>query len=72
MEFKYRMTASRIKDDLGNTHITYGIEAYAAIEDLSTDRRSVESLVKRCNRLALSPIHLKDVAEDFVAAEYSL
>ncbi len=34
--------------------------------DLATDRRRVQTLVDLCNRLQLDPIHLKDVAEDFL------
>lgn len=57
----------------------YGIAAYsdskddgtatviARICDLSWDRERVKQLVKRCNRLRLSPIHLHDVVEDFLA-----
>lgn len=72
MKFRYRMIESQITDEQGNTHQTYGIEAYATVKDLSVNRFAVATLIEKCNRLALSPIHLMDVAEDFVAAEYSL
>ena len=38
-----------------------------SVTDLTTDKARASSLVERCNRLALSPIHLDDVIEDFLA-----
>ena len=38
-----------------------------SVADLTTDRERVSSLVDRCNRLALSLIHLDDIIEDFLA-----
>ena len=43
--------------DAGETH---------TLENISTDRKAIESLVERCNALKLSPIHLKEVAEDLI------
>ncbi|WP_195985546.1 DUF6514 family protein [Clostridium sp. D33t1_170424_F3] len=37
------------------------------IADLSFSGPSVEQLAEQCNRLGLSPLHLRDVAEDFLA-----
>ena len=61
-------------------HITYGIAAYAnrdcsalnptaivSVADITADRHAIADLVKRCNRLRLSTIHLFDVVEDFLA-----
>ena len=62
----------------GRCYTTYGIAArlphdseqdgitIAAIPDVSTDMAEVDALVARCNRLALSPVHLNDVVEDFL------
>lgn len=61
----------------GVRHTTYGI-AYAdssdgtpvileAIPDLSTNKERVRQLVKLCTKLQLSPIHLRDVIDDFLA-----
>ena len=62
----------------GKRYTTYGIAArlphdseqdgitIAAILDVSTDGEAVDALVARCNRLALSPVHLNDVVEDFL------
>ena len=49
----------------------YGIRllfagASVEVEDLSMDRREVEELVQKCNRLELSPLHFQDVLEDFM------
>ena len=38
-----------------------------SVTDLTTDKARATSLVERCNRLALSPIHLDDIIEDFLA-----
>ena len=35
-------------------------------EDLSTERKKISLLVKKCNKLKLSRCHFKDVAEDFL------
>jgi len=62
----------------GKHYTTYGIAAripcgseqacitIAAISDISTDAAIVDALIERCNRLALSPIHLHDIVEDFL------
>ncbi len=59
--------------------IAYGIAIYADAEnngtativasmrDLTTNQSSAEGLVDYCNRLQLSPKHLDDVIEDFLA-----
>ena len=39
----------------------------ASVEDISTDRSSVEELARICSKLDLDPSQLKDVAEDFVS-----
>ena len=38
-----------------------------SVADLTTDKARARSLVDRCNRLALSTIHLDDIIEDFLA-----
>ncbi len=37
------------------------------VADISFDHDRLAELVLQCNRLALSPIHLYDVVEDFLA-----
>ena len=53
-------------------HIGYGIsyrsqEETIAFEDLSLDFKKVSSLIAICNSLELSPLHLWDVVNDFLA-----
>ena len=57
--------------------ITYGIALVSqtdgqsiilqSIPDLSPDRERVEQFVRRCTELQLSPLHLNDAVEDFLA-----
>ena len=67
----------------GYSRISYGIAAYApsnadfdtditasiltSVRDISSDRKTVENLVRLYNHMSLSPSHLADVAEDFLA-----
>ena len=59
----------------GKCYIFYGISALEggqpriSVRDVCTDRRRVERLVEDCNRLGLSPLHLRDVIEDFLLEE---
>lgn len=58
--------------------VSYGIVIYAnadedgtatiidSIRDITADKEKLAHLVDECNRLELSPIHLRDVIEDFV------
>ena len=60
--------------------VSYGIAAYldykeddmgtvvASVSDISEDRKKVEELVDRCNRLELSVEHINGVVMDFVAS----
>ena len=44
-----------------------GIVELDLFADVSTEREGLVRLVKECNDLALDPIHLGDVVEDFIA-----
>ena len=58
--------------------VSYGIVIYAnadedgtvtiidSIRDITSDKEKLARLVDECNRLELSPIHLRDVIEDFI------
>ena len=56
--------------------VSYGIVSYgtgddsstliASVHDVSTNVKKLTALVKKCNRLALSPEHLQDVVADFI------
>ena len=54
-------------------YIFYGIGALEGdrslfvIHDISADKPRMEHLVELCNRLELSPLHLWDGVEDFLA-----
>ena len=54
----------------GESHVGYGIgcteNSALSFEDLTLNPIAVAKLVKICNELDLSPIHLKDAVEDFL------
>lgn len=59
---------------------SYGIAAYsgadvdgtatviAHVSDITCEESKIGELVELCNRLELSPLHLYDVVEDFLAS----
>lgn len=59
---------------------SYGIAAYSGAEldgtttvllhisDITCDASKITELVELCNRLELSPIHIYDVVDDFLAS----
>ena len=63
----------------GESRVSYGIAAYfdrethgtatvvKSIHDITCDKERLSQLIKNCNDLNLSPIHLLDVIEDFLA-----
>ena len=61
----------------GGVRDTYGIALceqsagecviLASAVDLTCDRAVAERLVETCNRLDLSPVHFREVIEDFLA-----
>ena len=69
VEYEICMTKSKVIPDM----YTYGIDVICdaekcmAIEDISTDSECVEALKELCNRCKVSPLHIKDVIEDFMA-----
>lgn len=63
----YILNESKITDEQGVVHTTYGITCgERVILDISTNKQSIESLIKKANKTGLSPIHLDDVIEDFL------
>ncbi len=52
----------------------FGIEAKSEtsiqIHNISADKQAVEQLVKKCNELSLSRLHILDVCEDFLVSNY--
>ena len=66
---------SRSSQELG-AYITYGIKAAGAdghgacldtVSDISLSGAGVGALTQPCNELQLSPVHLRDIVEDFLA-----
>ena len=71
---KYSVCESVISCD-GGARVAYGISAedtssrdlsIVCIQDITSDKSSLERLVDLCNRKNLSLIHLRDVVEDFL------
>lgn len=53
----------------GRRYQAFGIRCEEGeVNDLARDARVLQPLLQRCNALELDPIHLRDVAEDFVAS----
>ena len=46
-----------------------GWQTLCTVEDLSSDKEAAAQLAERCRRLQLSPVHLMDVVEDFLARD---
>ncbi len=72
MDCKYVLVCETCSSDTG-TRVGYGIAVVdrqhvtiSAALDLSPDKTAVTNLVKKCNRLKISPIHFQDVVEDFL------
>lgn len=38
------------------------------INDITTDEMAIRQLIKQCNQLRLSPLHLEDIVDDFLLA----
>jgi len=72
MDCKYVLVCETCSSDTG-TRVGYGIAVVdrqqvtiSAALDLSPDKTAVANLVKKCNRLKISPIHFQDVVDDFL------
>lgn len=76
----YALVEEKYLGENYENRISYGIVAcsnvetdgistiVASVRDVTNDRRSICALIKRCNDLNLSVIHLNDVVEDFLAS----
>ncbi len=74
MVFKEEITV----EDRSQT--VYGIEAFEKVgdvlrsvervSDITYSREKAEQLCDKCNKNKLSPLHLKDVCEDFLCRMY--
>ena len=73
--YKYKLTKGKYIVE-GSKHIGYGIalksngtQCAVSFSDITLDRDKAARLVKLCNKLQLSPIHLKDVIDDFLICD---
>ena len=70
MKVKYLLIEDSIEDEIGRIRTSYGIEIIIdgvimrSIRDVYTDRAAAQTLIDRCNRLRLSPVHIDDVLEN--------
>lgn len=69
----YKVTEELICDE-GGEHRAFGIqlqtedgESIAYLPSLFFDRQRAECFTELCNRLALSPRHLSEIADDILA-----
>ena len=64
----YRVTESSLVDEEGVLHRVYGIEVIqrSTIPDIFTDYIEAQKFVDLCNRLEVSPIHIRDVIDDYL------
>ena len=62
LEYKCYGIAVYIKSDVDGFHTVI-----QTIGDITTDRDRLSMLVDQCNLLELSPLHLNDVIEDYLA-----
>lgn len=74
---RYRTEKHIIRAENTDPYESYCLACYQngmlalQIADLSLSGSSVERLAEQCNRLELSPLHLRDIAEDFLAQDLS-
>ncbi len=70
---KYKVIKERLISEDGKEYTAYGIKAVengretGRVTDIGCTYIPVKKLCVKCNRLKLSPVHLRDVAEDFAA-----
>lgn len=73
--YEYLPVEERLTSEDGEDYVSYGISArdaekeIAFISDVSTNAEEVARLAKLCTERKLSPEHLRDVIEDFLANE---
>ena len=71
--FKYKTVREKLNSDELGSYVTYGIIIYKNkellkyISDVSTIKRDVQDLVRRCNEEQLDPIHIEEVISDYLA-----
>ncbi len=69
---KYKLTKKCFENQYQKRYVSYGVAAVSdkrtieVVDDISTNKGKVIRLCKCCNSLQLDPVHLKNVAEDFI------
>ena len=74
-EMHCEMTSSCVTDETGTLMVRYGLEfkrlqeTFRSLPDLSGNAGRVRELMSRINKYDLSPMHIDDVIEDFLASD---
>lgn len=66
----YRIVEKQYNNEDFGMYLSYGVfcdMGGVTIEDISVNKGNVYELIDKINQLNLSPIHLKDVVEDFIS-----
>ncbi len=63
----WNVTQSSVVAENGVKHETYGIsKGGTVIKDISLDKQEIHTLVELLNKLDVSELHARDIAEDFL------
>lgn len=63
----WRLVATDVTSELGETYITYGIcRGATIIRDISIRKQDILDFVDMLNRLDASEVHAYDLVEDFL------
>ena len=64
----YRVIESSVIDEEGTAHRVYGVEVIerTKILDVFTNYEEAQQFIDLCNQLELSPIHIRDVIDDYL------
>ena len=66
---KYVLRTDKVIDEENVTHTVYGVDVPSeniSIPDIFCDLACAEKFVETCNKLELSPLHLRDVIDDIL------
>lgn len=67
---KYELIATTIDHEEIGSYIGYGIRyGEHTVTDISLDRAKIENLIERMNLNELSPLHMMDIIEYFLAED---
>ena len=67
---KYGVRCLRLIHEEIGSYIGYGIRyGEHTVTDISLDRAKIENLIERMNSNELSPLHMMDIIEDFLAED---